>query len=201
MAVRGGAILPLLLAILFTTPGCLGLVVSREMMEDLRVDPSHRNQEVTVGWSYEFDLDNLSSAQYHNTSDIPIDYTVQDIIVIFRAEFPYNFQNVTGDLRYVHARLWEPGVRDGGGTPFWELRVTEDQPQIRERWEVGSEPFTSGDWMLEVEAQGYGIDAPIELASFHDQFDVYVTVIRPCVHFAEVHAADECTDLVDLPSA
>ncbi len=196
---RRGLLPAVLLTLLLLGPGCLGLVATRELMESLRADPSHRDQEVTVGWSYSFDLDNLSSAQYHNTTDVPVDDTVQEIILIFQAEFPYNFQNVTGDLRYVDARLWEPGVRDGGGQPFWQMRVTEDQPQIRERWQDKDAAFAVGDWLLEVEAQGYGMDAPIDIVSFHDKFDIYVTVIRPCVHFAEVHASDECTDLVDLP--
>jgi hypothetical protein len=200
MLPRRAALSALLLMLIFAMPGCLGLVVSRELMEDLRNDPSHRNQEITVGWSYSFNLDDFSSAQYHNTTDIPIDNTVQEMILIFRAEFPYNFQNATGDMRYVDARLWEPGARDGGAQPFWQIRVTEDQPQIRERWQDKDVVFESGDWLLEVEAQGYGIDAPIDIASFHDTFDIYVTVIRPCVHFDEVHSPEECTDLVDMPT-
>lgn len=63
--------------------------------------------------------------------------------------------------------------------------------------------FIEGTWVLEVEARGWGVTTPVEQLSFHDSFDLYATMTKPCVHFPSSHevAADgemECTFLSEL---
>ena len=124
------------------------------------------------------------------------------LVINFRAQFPWSsqveefFGNETNEFRYVEVRLWEPGVKEAGGDPFWEVRATQDYPL--ERFTLGNGTFVEGKWVFEVEARGYGITAPIEQLSFHDHFDVYLTITRPCVRFSEVHESGECTYLSDF---
>ena len=61
-----------------------------------------------------------------------------------------------------------------------------------------SSPFETGDWQLTIDAQGIGIETPVDILDVYDSFTVYVTVTRPCVHFDEVHEDGECTDLILL---
>ena len=54
-----------------------------------------------------------------------------------------------------------------------------------------------------VEARGWGVTTPVEQLSFHDSFDLYATMTKPCVHFPSSHevTADgemECTFLSEL---
>ena len=106
--------------------------------------------------------------------------------------------NETNELRYVEARLWAPGTQSSGGDPFWEVRATQDYPLERFEWTDLESDFIEGSWTLEVEARGYGMTAPIEQLSFHDHFDLYATITKPCVHFPQAHDDGECTFLSEL---
>ncbi|MEC9393708.1 MAG: hypothetical protein VYA45_02865, partial [Candidatus Thermoplasmatota archaeon] len=101
--------------------------------------------------------------------------------------------NGTNEYRYVEAKIWEPGVKEQGGNPYWEVRATQDYPL--ERFEFSD--ITNGSWSVEIEARGYGFDG-IEQASFHDYFEMSVTITKPCIQFAEIHEGDECTYLSEL---
>ena len=194
------------LAILLTsalTSGCLGLAAQREVMESLREPPSTFSKEETFGWEHTFESSGLEAAEpYQREELIQFDESVTELIINFRAQFPWSSQiedlvgNETNEFRYVEARLWEPGVKETGGNPYWEVRATQDFPQ--EEFVLGNGSFTEGNWLFEIEARGYGITTLVEQLSFHDSFDVFLTVTRPCVRFAEVHDTGECTFLSDL---
>ncbi len=192
----------LLLMLFFSTisAGCMGLVMQREIMEDMRDEPFVINREEAYLWDVTFNSDSLESVQYTNQTQIVFDETVSKLSITFRAQFPYSsileevVPNSTNEYRYVEVRVWEPGVKESGGNPFWEVKATQDYPL--ERFEFSE--LSNGNWLVEIDARGYGFDSPIEQASFHDQFDVSVTITKPCVHFAEIHDSGDCTDLSEL---
>ena len=192
----------LLLMLFFSTisAGCMGLVMQREIMEDMRDEPFVINREEAYLWDVTFNSDSLESVQYTNQTQIVFDETVSKLSITFRAQFPYSsileevVPNSTNEYRYVEVRVWEPGVKESGGNPFWEEKATQDYPL--ERFEFSE--LSNGNWLVEIDARGYGFDSPIEQASFHDQFDVSVTITKPCVHFAEIHDSGDCTDLSEL---
>ena len=189
-----------------TLTGCLGLAVQREFMESIRDEPIVRNTEETVGFDYTFESNSLDSVLYTNETIIDFDDTISQLVIDFRAQFPYSsiieelpLDNETNQYRYVHAMLWKPGVKESGGEAFWEVRATQDFPQ--DRFTFSQSDLISGNWVFEVEARGYGFSAPIDQASFYDSFDTYVTITKPCVVFAESHESGDCTPLSDLQSS
>ena len=162
-----------LLALSMMSSGCLALSIQREVMESWRDPPEHINQDVTVGWTEMFETG-----------------TELDSVL---------YQNETNQVRYVEARLWEPGAKESGGNPFWEVRATQDF-QAPYDWQID---FIEGTWILEVEARGWGITTPVEQLSFHDSFELYATITKPCVHFPSSHEVyengeKECTFLSEL---
>ncbi len=203
---RGRTKTLIVLVILLTstlTSGCLGLALQREVMESWREPPSTFPKEETFGWDHTFESSGVEAAEpFEREELILFDESVTELIITFRAQFPWSSQiedvigNETNEFRYVEVRLWEPGVKESGGDPFWEVRATKDYPQTP--FVLGDGELMQGNWLFEVEARGYGITAPIEQLSFHDSFDVYLTITRPCVQFAEVHGEGECTFLSDL---
>jgi hypothetical protein len=188
-----------------TITGCLGLAVQREWMEDIREPPKVRETEETVGFEHTFISEGVESVYYTDEVLIEFDSTISQLKILFAADFPYSnileelIGNETNEYRYVHAKLWKPGVRESGGDPFWEVKATQDFPQ--QQYTFPSSDLISGKWVFEVEARGYGVTAPIDQASFYDHFDTYVTITKPCVVFAESHENEDCTYLSDLQFA
>ncbi|MEC7686028.1 MAG: hypothetical protein VX184_02160 [Candidatus Thermoplasmatota archaeon] len=185
------------------TSGCLGLAIQRETMESWREPPSTFPFQTLYSWVHTFESSGIEAAEpYQREELIQFDESVTELVINFRAQFPWSSQiedvigNETNEFRYVEVRLWEPGVKETGGNPYWEVRATQDYPQTD--FKLGNGTFIEGNWLFEIEARGYGITAPIEQLSFHDSFDVYLTITRPCVQFAEVHGEGECTFLSDL---
>ena len=122
-----------LLALSMMSSGCLALSIQREVMESWRDPPEHINQDVTVGWTEMFETGTeLDSVLYQNETTIVFDETVSSLSINFRAQFPYSstledlIGNETNQVRYVEAKLWEPGAKESGGNPFWEVRATQD---------------------------------------------------------------------------
>jgi len=190
-----------LLILSMLSSGCLALSIQREIIEDWREHPVHIDKEVTSGWSETFDTGaTVESVIYQNETVIQFDETVSELTINFRAQFPYSstieelIGNDTNEIRYVEARLWQPNTK-GEGDPFWEVRATKDHPLERFEWRTD---FIIGDWILEVEARGYGVTAPVEQLSFHDHFDLYATITKPCVRFPQSHEPGECTFLSEL---
>jgi len=188
-----------------TLTGCLGLAFQREFMESMREPPEVRIKEETVGFDYTFESNSLDSVLYTNETIIEFDSSVSQLVINFRAQFPYSsvleelVGNETNQYRYVNVKLWKPGVKQSGGDPFWEVRATQDYPQ--QKFSFPQSDLITGPWTFEVEARGYGFTAPVDQASFYDHFDTYVTITKPCVVFEESHENDECTFLSALQSA
>ncbi|DAC67568.1 TPA: hypothetical protein HA325_00790 [Candidatus Thalassarchaeaceae archaeon] len=187
----------LMLVVSTVSAGCLGLVMQREIMESLRDDPEVINKEESYFWDVTFDSDSIEAIQYTNETQIQFDETVSKLTITFRAQFPYSsileqvVPNGTNEYRYAEVRVWEPGVKAAGGNPYWEVKATQDYPL--ERFEFSD--LVNGNWLVEIDARGYGWDSPVDQASFHDHFDMSLTITKPCVRFAEIHDPGECTDL------
>jgi len=185
----------LMLVISTSSAGCLGLVMQREIMEGIREEPEPIDKPEQYSWDYTFESDSFEAIQYHNETSIFIDETVKNLVITFVAQFPYStlleevIGNETNEYRYVEVNVWEPGVKEAGGDPFWFVRATEEYPI--ERFEFNN--VVEGNWLVEVDARGYGWDAPLDPADFHDHFVLTLTIIKPCIYFAEVHDEDECT--------
>ena len=125
----------LLLMLVFSTisAGCMGLVMQREIMEDMREEPFVNNKEESFFWEVMFTSESLDleSVQYTNETPIVFDETVSKMSITFRAEFPYSTLldlNESNEFRYVEVKVWEPGVKESGGNPYWEVRATQDYP-------------------------------------------------------------------------
>ena len=187
----------LMLVVSTVSAGCLGLVILREIMETMREEPEVINKEESYFWDITFDSDSIEAIQYTNETPITFDDTVSKLTIVFRAQFPYSsileqvVPNGTNEYRYVEVRVWEPGVKAAGGNPYWEVKATQDYPL--ERFEFSD--LVNGNWLVEIDARGYGWDSPVDQASFHDHFDMSLTITKPCVRFAEIHETGECTDL------
>ena len=181
---------------------CLALPIQRELMESWRDQPIHLDIPAQAGWPVSFDLwTSLATVMYPHETELALYEHFATPTIIVRAQLPWYPQidvfigNDTNQVRYVEARMWEPDAISSGGEPFWEQRATKDSPLDRFEW---AGPFVQGKWILEVEARGYGVTAPIEQVSFHDQFDLFATITKPCVRFPQTHAQGECTFLSEL---
>ena len=169
--------------------------MQREIMESLRDDPEVINKEESYFWDVTFDSDSIEAIQYTNETPIEFDETVSKLTIVFRAQFPYSsileqvVPNGTNEYRYVEVRVWEPGVKAAGGNPYWEVKATQDYPL--ERFEFSD--LVNGNWLVEIDSRGYGWDSPVDQASFHDHFDMSLTITKPCVRWVDTDA--ECTDL------
>ena len=82
----------LLLMLVFSTisAGCMGLVMQREIMEDMREEPFVNNKEESFFWEFMFTSESLDleSVQYTNETPIVFDETVSKKTNTFRAENP-----------------------------------------------------------------------------------------------------------------
>jgi hypothetical protein len=177
-------------------PGCLGLVVSRELMEWNRGVPETDEVVDVYGFDHIFDSTDPQDIIFNPApSEIRIDNEVKEMRIFFRVKMDLSdiagiqTNNITNTVRYVHAKLWEPGANKNTDEPFWQDNATSDRyPPVQRKYP----PFTPGVWELEVSAQGYGLDLPIDQISFHDEFEVSVSIVRPCIEFPERADPNEC---------
>ncbi len=177
----GRAILSLsaviLLFISSTLAGCLSLVPAREMMESLRDKPQIEMTEDKVNISHVFDSLDISQTLSPYTADriIEMNASANEMQIYFRATMPTSgfTSDISNSIRYVDARLLRPD-----GSVYWETHVTESKSPV-DNFAEG--PFDEGEWKLEVEARGIGID--VGGVAVKDDFVVIVTVRRECVIF------------------
>ena len=99
-----------IIALLFVSmamPGCLSLVIGREMIEGVRKAPEVREMPTPFDLSHTFVIDGTevlpTQVQKTITEQIPIDHTVQEIIINFQTSV--NYYAGDSDQRYVHVEL------------------------------------------------------------------------------------------------
>ena len=166
-----------------TVAGCISLIPAREMMESLRGSPIIKTTEDKVNISHTFDSLEISelTTPIIGQRTIIMDDSAVEMQIYFQVSMPTS--SFTGDLsnsvRYVDAKLLRPD-----GSVYWEQYVTESKSPV-DNFAEG--PFDSGEWKLEIEARGIGID--IGGVAVKDDFIVIVTVTRECVKHPN---EDEC---------
>jgi hypothetical protein len=160
-----------------TVGGCISLIPAREMIESLRDPPSTQTTAEGVNISHTFDSFEISELTAPITAQrtIIMDDSAKEMQIYFRATMPTS--GFTGDIsnsvRYVDAKLLRPD-----GSVYWEQHVTESKSPVDN---FAGGPFVAGEWKLEIEARGIGID--IGGIAVKDDFIVIVTVRSECVKY------------------
>ena len=193
------------MALLFVSlamPGCLSLVVGREMMESARGFPEVREMSTPYDLSHTFIIDGSEGLPTilpkQLTEQIPIDHTVQEIIINFQTTV--NYYTGDSDQRYVEVALLscdDTGANCDSSNPIYEVMADNGSyPQTRTELNCNLNPCDTGLWRLTVEGRGMGTDTGVGLLDFQDSWVLRVTVIRPCLSFPE--SPEECTPTVDF---
>ena len=198
-----------IMALLFVSmamPGCLSLVLGREMMESARGLPRVEEKLTPYDLSHTFVIDGteLLPTQSQKTlfEPIPIDDTVQEVIIYFETSVNYFLGDA--DIRYVHVELlWCED--DGAGTP---VNCDQSNPIYEVMADTGSyeperteldrnvNPFESGIWSLTVDGRGTGWNTGVTIVDEQDSWILRVTVVRPCLAFPE--NPDVCTPTIEF---
>ena len=193
------------MALLFVSlamPGCLSLVVGREMMESARGFPEVREMSTPYDLSHTFIIDGSEGLPTilpkQLTEQIPIDHTVQEIIINFQTTV--NYYTGDSDQRYVEVALLscdDTGANCDSSNPIYEVMADNGSyPQTRTELNCNLNPCDTGLWRLTVEGRGMGTDTGVGLLDCQDSWVLRVTVIRPCLSFPE--SPEECTPTVDF---
>ena len=197
------------MALLFVSmamPGCLSLVLGREMMEDARGPSTISNVATSYDLSHTFifnpsDTNPIQNLTKQKTEQIPIDRTVQNIIINFQTTM--NWENVIPDdvdERQVHVRLlWcdENGANCDDDKPIYEVLANNGSyPQTRTDLDRNLNWFDSGLWELTVEGRGVGWNTGVSAVDSQDSWSLRITVIRPCLIFPE--SPEKCTATIEF---
>jgi len=176
----------LLMVLMTSTSGCMGLIAARESVESLR-DPAYdslNNKKLTI--AHEFTTLTNYSMEYVNRSTFIVTEQTTEIDIYFKATFELSESPLFPDLffdnetHYVRATL-----TDSEGDIQWEQDVSEDASPLEERLQP-IPSFALGEWELEVRARGGGQNT---VDSLRDQFLLIVTVTNTCVQYPLV---DDC---------
>ena len=197
------------MALLFVSmalPGCLSLVLGREMMEGARGAPTVSNTAIPYDLSLTFvintsDSNFVTQVTENKYAQIPIDHTVQIIIINFETNMrnedliPDEF-----DEREVHVRLlWcdDSGANCDESDPIYEVLANNGSyPQTRTELDRLDPKFKDGLWELTVEGRGVGWNTGVSIIDSQDSWSLRVTVIRPCLTFPET--PDVCTPTIEF---
>ncbi len=198
-----------IMALLFVSmalPGCLSLVLGREMMEGARGPPTVSNLPDPYDLSHTFVVNTSDASLWdqvtkQKNAQIPIDYTVQMIIINFETNMK-NEDVIPDELdeREVHVRLlWcdENGGNCDESNPIYEVLADNGSyPQTRTELDRNFNPFENGLWQLTVEGRGIGWNTGVSIIDSQDSWSLRVTVIRPCLTFPET--PDVCTPTIEF---
>jgi hypothetical protein len=168
-------VLPMLVALtmlLTSTVGCLGLIPAREAIEGFReaADDDLTYHKIDVSHTF---LTLPQPEPYTNKSVFLVDDSVTDISIYFKASFTFSdlipqFENYT---RYVRATL-----TDSEGEIKWVVDVSSDSAPTEEKLEPNP-VFAKGDWVLDVEARGFG-ETTTNIVN--DNFNIQLTITQSC---------------------
>jgi len=198
-----------IMALLFVSmslPGCLSLVIGREMMEGARGAPTVSSTPTSYDLSHTFvintsDPNLVTQVVEDKYAQIPIDYTVQNIIIIFETNMK-NEDLIPDELdeRRVEVRLvWcdENGANCDDSDPIYHVMADDGSyPQTRTELDRSDPKFEDGLWELTVEGRGIGWNTGVSIVDSQDSWSLRVTVMRPCLTFPET--PDICTPTIEL---
>ncbi len=196
-----------IMALLFVSiamPGCLSMVIGREMMEGVREPPKIKNMPDSVDLSHTFVLDSndppLTQVTELKTAQISIDYTVESIIINFQTTMSWeNLIPDEADERQVEVvLLWcdSTGANCDDDNPIWTVMADNGSyPQTRIELDRIQDRFEDGLWELTVSGRGIGWNTGVSAIDSQDSWSLRLTVIRPCYEFTD---SDECIPTVDF---
>ena len=174
----------LMVVLMASTSGCMGLISAREAVEFLR-EPAYEdlnNKKITVNHAFENIDDYLT--EYTNRSTFTVDDQTNEINVYFKVSFEAsrNLPSVLLDneSHYVRATL-----TDAEGMVQGEQDVSEDASPLEETL-LPNPSFAHGECELDIQARGGGEST---FGSIQVNFVIIVTVINSCIQYPLV---DEC---------
>ena len=180
------AVFLLMTLMMSSLSGCLGLLQAREAIEELRDDVYQVSYPYKVDMSHTFTT--ITVQPYSNQTSFPVDEAVERIEIYFKVgmsgadQFSCIDEVLTSELRYVRAEVTTPA-----GISFWLQDVCEDVTPTVDTFEPDPE-FETGDWMLNVEARGWGENT---IGAFQDNFIIVITVHRVCQQYPVEPPCDE----------
>ena len=180
------AVCLLLTLMMSSLSGCLGLLQAREAIEELRDDVYQVSYPDKVDMAHTFTT--ITVQPYSNQTSFPVDEAVERIEIYFKVGMSGSDQIscidevLTSELRYVRAEVTTPS-----GISFWLQDVCEDVTPTVDTFEPDPE-FETGDWMLNVEARGWGENT---IGAFQDNFIIVITVHRVCQQYPVEPPCDE----------
>ncbi len=184
---RNSLVVFLLMTLMMSSlSGCLGLLQAREAIEELRDDVYQVSYPDKVDMAHTFTT--ITVQPYSNQTSFPVDETVERIEIYFKVGMSGSDQIscidevLTSELRYVRAEVTTPS-----GISFWLQDVCEDVTPTVDTFEPDPE-FETGDWMLDVEARGWGENT---IGAFQDNFIIVITVHRICQQYPVEPPCDE----------
>ena len=184
---RNSLVVFLLMTLMMSSlSGCLGLLQAREAIEELRDDVYQVSYPDKVDMAHTFTT--ITVQPYSNQTSFPVDETVERIEIYFKVGMSGSDQIScidevqTSELRYVRAEVTTPS-----GISFWLQDVCEDVTPTVDTFEPDPE-FETGDWMLDVEARGWGENT---IGAFQDNFIIVITVHRICQQYPVEPPCDE----------
>ncbi len=165
--------LTVLCMVVVSSSGCIGLIPAREALETIRNKPKFESVDERVTLNHTFTT--IVPIEYHDEKRFNVDEDVSMISIYFSVTWAWEDQTtfLPDDSRYVEVRLI-----DSEGSEVYSYRTSNGS---RPQEEHKLPPFESGEWVLEVDARGYGQ----ELINFgdNDNFRVIVTIERSCVEY------------------
>ena len=176
----------LLVVMMASTSGFMGLIAARESVESLR-EPAYdslNNDKITV--AHQFTSLTNYTTEYVSRSTFMVTEQTTEVDIYFKVTFEWSESPLFPDLffdnetHYVRATL-----TDSEGRVQWEQDVSEDASPLEEQL-LPNPSFAQGEWVLEVRARGGGQST---VSSLQDQFLLILTVTNTCVQYPLV---DDC---------
>ncbi|MBT3477056.1 MAG: hypothetical protein HN458_03850 [Euryarchaeota archaeon] len=172
--------IPILLVmtiVLGSSSGCLGLLQSREFLENGRDAPKLDTETISYKEIKVF-VNPFEWEAYTNTTFIPIDDPVSEISIYRKVQITGTedigcFESFT---RYVRAELYTPS-----NNLAWSIDVCQDLGASTDplMMEEDSTTFENGNWRLEINARGGGL----QNTALQDNFEINVIVTRTCLMY------------------
>jgi hypothetical protein len=150
--------------------GCMGLILARESIEELREPaiPSIRYEKISITQIW----NTLEVQPYTNRSTFIVDESTNRISIYLKVNF--NWPALVNQSQFVRATL-----TDAEGTIQWQEDVSSDY-EPTEKQLLPAPAFAMGEWVLNVEARGYGESFVNQVK---DEFSLRVTIEKSCIQY------------------
>jgi len=165
--------LTVLCMVILSSSGCIGLIPAREALETIRDEPEFDAEEYRVTLNHTFT--SLIPIEYHDEKRFNVDEDVSTISIYFSVNWAFEDQTtfIPDDSRFIEVRLIDPE-----GSEVYSYRTSNGS---RPQEEHKLPPFELGEWVIEVDARGYGQDW-ISIGE-NDNFRIIVTIVKSCIEF------------------